>query len=403
MAPLLSICVPSRNRQASFRQTIRDLIANRREDVEFVLVDNSDDAAIMDEFAADLDDPRIRYLSSATSPLPMQDNWERAIKAAAGEWVVFIGDDDYVDPDVVDTIGEIVARRPDVDAIGWNRMSFKWPEYRPFHGGTSMSLANSVAPVKRERELRALFLWEGAAPVPKTAFSVYHGAVRRDVMTSIRDRFSGRYFEHPTVDFDCSSKLLLLANELVYIDRPFSVFGATSASNSSAVGRFARVAELHAELEAEGQPAVEDPEFPFTSRLGVAASILAAQHWFKSKYDLRFDGWEENFVKALAIDCGLARDRRNFDDHSARCREELARWRDGAWLDAFQPRFVSHRDSAIFTGLCGKYLYIDERIAGCETPAQLYAVAKAILPPASELEFRLERASGPSTAMGTAA
>jgi hypothetical protein len=391
MSPRLSICVPSRNRQVSFRQTIRDLLANPREDVEFVLADNSDDSTVMDEFIAALADPRIRYLKSGDQPLPMQDNWDRTMAAASGDWIIFIGDDDYVDPDTMDTIAEIVARRPAVDAVGWNRMNFKWPEYRPFRGNTCLSLGNSVTLADRDRQLRTMFLWEGAAPIPKVAFGAYHAAVRRETMEKIRETFCGRYFEHPTVDFDCSFKLLLTARELVYVDRPFSVLGATSASNSAAVGRFDRVAEIHEEMVGRDASPFEDPAFPFTSRLGVASSILAAQHWFETRYGFRFDGWEENFVKALAIDCGHAEDRAGFTRHAAQCREALAAWRGGQFLDAFKPRFLPRHRAAVYTGLRGQNLFIDETIGGCRTPAEFYCIAQSVLEPPSELKFHFDR------------
>ncbi|UVC07547.1 glycosyltransferase family 2 protein [Rhizobium sp. TH2] len=392
MSPRLSICVPSRNRQVSFRQTIRDLLANPRGDVEFVFADNSDDGAIMDAFIAGLADPRIRYLKSSDHPLPMQDNWDRTMAAASGDWIVFIGDDDYVDPDVLDTIAEIAARRPTVDAVGWNRMSFKWPEYRPFRGNTCLSLGNSVTLADRDKQFRTMFLWEGAAPIPKVAFGAYHGAVRRDVMERIRTTFCGRYFEHPTVDFDCSFKLLLTARELVYIDRPFSVLGTTSSSNSAAVGRFERVGEIHDEMTGQEASYFEDPAFPFTSRLGVASSILAAQHWFKTKYGIRFDGWEENFTHALAIDCGHAEDKVGFDRHAAQCRDALSQLQGGRLLAAFNPRFLPRRNSGVYTGLRGQYLFIDETIAACRTPAEFYGIAQSVLEPPSELKYHFDQA-----------
>ena len=45
--PKLTVCVPSRNRQRYFQETIRSLLANMRTDVQFVFADNSDDPAIM--------------------------------------------------------------------------------------------------------------------------------------------------------------------------------------------------------------------------------------------------------------------------------------------------------------------------------------------------------------------
>ena len=389
----MSICVPSRNRQRTFVQTIRDLLASPRQDVEFVLADNSDDPDIVDGAMAGIDDSRVRYLPSTDHSLPMQDNWERAMRAATGDWIIFIGDDDYVDPDVIDTIAEIARRRPGVDAIGWGRPSFKWPDYRPFPGNACIALGNTAYLANRQEQLDALFGWKGATPVPKISFTCYHGAVRRTAMDRIRDRFSGRYFEHPTVDFECSAKLLLSAREFVYVDRPFSVFGATATSNSSAIGRFARVNEINAGLSPEEGPGFDVAGFPFTSRLGVAASILATLNWFTIRYGLPMEGWEENFLRALAIDCGKAEDRASFDAHAGACREAIAGWRGGRWLDTFRPRFMPRGRAAPFTGLTGTNLFVDESIGGCRTPAEFYRVAQTMLPPTEAMHYAFGGAS----------
>ena len=76
MAPLLSICVPSRNRQNYFKKTIEALVASMIDDVEFVFADNSDDPTIMDGFVADIlrKDRRVVYLPSEKTVLSMVDN-----------------------------------------------------------------------------------------------------------------------------------------------------------------------------------------------------------------------------------------------------------------------------------------------------------------------------------------
>jgi hypothetical protein len=390
MTPFLSICVPSRNRQNTFLQTIEDLLASPRDDVEFVLADNSDDGSLVADFLAAHPDPRIRHLPPAGEPLPMQDNWDRAMRAARGAWVTVIGDDDYVDPDVADTIAAIVRRRPEVDAIGWSRPAFKWPGFRPFPGNACIALGNTAHLADRQDGLQALLLWRGAAPVPKTSFSAYHGAVRREAMERIRARFSDRYFEHPTVDYECSCKLLLTGRAFVYVDRPFSVLGATAESHSSAVGRFERVEVINAALRPEDGPAFDVPGFPFTSRLGVAGSILAAQKWFTTRYGLPMTGWQENFLRALEIDCGRAEDRAGFERHAAACRTALEAFEDGRWLARFQPRFVPRGRTAAFTGLAGSNLFVDEAIGNCANPAAFYRLIQSLLPPVEALRYAFD-------------
>jgi glycosyltransferase involved in cell wall biosynthesis len=388
--PKLSICVPSRNRQDTFQQTITDLIFNPRADVEFVFADNSDDPAIMNGFMAGIADPRIRYLPAPSETLPMQDNWERTMAATTGEWIIFIGDDDYVDPDAIDIIHEIIRRQPATEVISWNRPSFKWPSYRPFAGNFNFSLRNDVIRLDRAMLVQRMFRWEGATHVPAAPFTVYHGAVSRRAAEEVKRRYGGRYFEHPTVDFDFGFKLLFTARDFVFINRPLSILGATEKSNSAAVGRYRRAMENYDTfLRDQGNRfetggAMDD--FPFKSSLGVASSIMSAQHWFKTHYRIRIDGWEENFVRALAIDCGRAIDRDEFDMHAELCRRAIAGFAKGKYSHAFAPRFTEG-SAGIFTGLNGTVLYVDERIGDCRTPAELYGILQSLIEPASALKY----------------
>ncbi len=138
--PTLTICVPSRNRQYTFKETIRSLVISPRLDIQFVFADNSDDPSIMDAFMKDiLGDPRVTYLRSAERVYPMNENWERCIDAATGDFICVIGDDDYVDPDVADVLADLCANEKDVDVFVWNRLAYNWPDNRdiarrsPYH------------------------------------------------------------------------------------------------------------------------------------------------------------------------------------------------------------------------------------------------------------------------------
>lgn len=388
--PRLSICVPSRNRQDTFRQTIGDLIANPRPDVEFVLADNSDDPSVMNAFMAGIADPRIRYLPAPPETLPMQDNWERTMEATSGDWIIFIGDDDYVDPDISDVIQAIVRRQPAAEVIGWNRPSFKWPSYRPFPGNLNFSLLNDARRVDSAVMIRRMFRWEGASYVPASPFTVYHGAVSRAAMETLKHRYSARYFEHPTVDFDCGCKLLFSAKNFVFVNRPLSILGATEKSNSAAVGRYARAMEIYDTFIREKGNRFESggamDDFPFKSFLGVAGSIMSAQHWFKDRYGIRIDGWEENFVRAMATDCSRAIDRTEFEMQVELCRRAVASFAGGRYLPAFSPRFAG-ANMGMFTGLNGTVLYVDERIGNCRTPAELYRTLQSLTAPVSELRY----------------
>jgi glycosyltransferase involved in cell wall biosynthesis len=391
--PKLSICVPSRNRQDCFRQTILDLVANPRTDIEFVVTDNSDDPSIMDGFMAGLRDIRIRYLPSAVRPLSMADNWERTIAATSGEWVIVIGDDDYVDPDIVDQIIEIESRDAAVEAIGWNRVPFQWVNARSDEKSIPFSLINRIMRHSKEQLERRLFGWAAATYMPQCPYGIYHGAIPRRTLDRIATTFSGRFFEHPTVDYDFMHKLVSSSSNFAYINRPMSILGVAPASNSAAIGdteKLDRAVEAHRREYGDAfEEATRAAGFPFRINCGVAGNIMAAQVWFKQRYGFAYDGWQENFARAVTLECGLWRERDGFDRHVAGIEAAFREWQGGRYLPLFQPRFVGPVEGPTFWGVRDNHLHISQDIGGSETPRAFYRVLQDILPAFGDMELAL--------------
>lgn len=391
--PKLSICVPSRNRQDCFRQTILDLIASERTDIEFIFADNSDDPSVMDGFIAGLIDPRIRYLPSAGLPLSMAENWERTLAATEGEWVTIIGDDDYVDPDVVDLIVAIEARDDGVDAIGWNRAPFQWTDARSEEKSIPFSLVNRIMRhTKKQIEWR-LFGWAVATIMPLCPYGIYHGAIPRRTLKRIAQTFSGRFFEHPTVDFDFSHKLVSCSDNFVYINRPMSILGVAAASNSAAVGDSKGVERAVDAYKSEYGDVYETVTlaagFPFRADSGVAGNIMAAQVWFKARYGRTYDGWQENFARAVTDECSLWKERESYERHVAGIEAAFRTWEGGRYLPLFKPHFVGHITGPTFWGVRDNQLYLSQEVAGSETPRAFYRVLQDILPKPQDMEMVL--------------
>jgi glycosyltransferase involved in cell wall biosynthesis len=391
--PKLSICIPSRNRQDCFRQTILDLVANPRTDIEFVVTDNSDDPSIMDGFMAGLRDIRIRYLPSAVRPLSMADNWERTITATSGEWVIVIGDDDYVDPDIVDQIMEIESRDAAVEAIGWNRVPFQWVNARSDEKSIPFSLINRIMRHSKEQLERRLFGWAAATYMPQCPYGIYHGAIPRRTLDRIATTFSGRFFEHPTVDYDFMHKLVSSSSNFAYINRPMSILGVAPASNSAAIGdteKLDRAVEAHRREYGDAfEEATRAAGFPFRINCGVAGNIMAAQVWFKQRYGFAYDGWQENFARAVTLECGLWRERDGFDRHVASIEAAFREWEGGRYLPLFQPRFVGPIEGPTFWGVRDNHLHVSQDIGGSETPRAFYRVLQDILPAFGDMELAL--------------
>lgn len=330
--PVLSICVPSRNRQFYFQATIRALTASARSDVEFVFVDNSDDPMVMDSFIAPyIDDPRVKYIPSGETVRPMVDNWEVAIAATTGRWVSFIGDDDYMDPDAAGLFAKIEAASPDVDAIDWNKLNYFWPDDRRPALARTLSLQTEIHRVPKALLVARAFQWQSASQVIVSGFSIYHGAVSRRLLDRIKRLYGNRQFEHPIVDYDSVLKIIMNGENFIYCRRPLSVLGVCPLSQSAALGNRDKADKSQADFHKEHKVSMDDWEcyrdYPFRSRHGVTACIGMVHHWFSTTYGHKFAGFEANFAEACAIQCSQSENIQQFDLFSNAYRESFRRWK----------------------------------------------------------------------------
>ena len=397
-APVLSICVPSRNRQRYFQQTIDALLESPRDDVQFVFVDNSDDPSIMNGFMAPkAGDRRITYLPADERIYSMMDNWDRAVAAAVGRYVTVIGDDDYADPDLAAFLLNLEARVGGVDALTWSGFNYKWPVEGVPPLPLKLDIEAKVTRFQKSYLIGRAFGWEGAIHVPLCGNSVYHGAISRALLMRIRAMFGGRFFEFPIVDYENAFKVILTGENFFHVSRPFSVPGVCPESNSAAVSTVAAVdASLVAFNREVGRDINDDDllaDCPFSTRQGTTASIFVIQHWLSRKYGIHHAGYEANFVAALARNCENYRDRESFDTLSERYRASLAAWHGGRYLPLFNPQFYAPGDqpaapAPLWSGLDVKgHLHFAENAAGTQTPGALFEVLKGLMVPPGEIEI----------------
>ncbi|MFB2551944.1 glycosyltransferase family 2 protein [Ensifer soli] len=412
--PRLSICVPSRNRPKTFQETIRSLVSNLRFDVEFVFTDNSDDPAPMNDFMREVArDPRVVWQPSTGATLSMMRNWERCVSGATGDWVIVIGDDDYADPDVIDVIDRIEATGTPVDAITWGRLAYNWPDNRARPCNVMVKLGTGIHKVERETLIGAMFRWEGAGETPNSPFGIYHGALSRHALDTLKARF-GCVFEFPVVDYESIIKMLFVARGFAYVERPYSVLGACAASNSGGNGDAAELQKRYEAFMADlGRNLDHDPDlkdFPFTSNLGVAAAVAQVQHWYKTRNGYRVTGWEKRFAEACARSCSNALTEIAYRQMCDGYGLAFDRWEGGRHRKHFRPEWQPVRATGyrVFTGREGDRLYLDEAIGGVETPRALYDLIDQIVVPGKELDLRFaapaRAASGgppPLTASGS--
>jgi glycosyltransferase involved in cell wall biosynthesis len=177
--PKLTICIPTYNRQFWCKKTVEGIIASLKGDVELLIVDGSDNGECLKSFVEQLNDDRVRLVPPTGEFLPMMDNWNRAIKECKGEWISLIGDDDFIAPDIIDFIEMVEKTYKNVDALGWNRIPYDWPENRNNYKATPIPATYDLFPVNNKilQENYCRFVQDGQVP-----FGIYHAAVKRTLV-----------------------------------------------------------------------------------------------------------------------------------------------------------------------------------------------------------------------------
>lgn len=395
--PVLSICVPSRNRQKYFKETIAFLLDNPREDVEFVFADNSDDPSVMDSFmAGHLADKRVRYLRSADRMLSMQENWERSVGATTGDWVSLIGDDDLIDPDLIDALKTAISLRPNLEAFGWLNLTYTWVTEGAKATAIGVPTKNNFFDMTPELMKRRAFRWDDAGATIASGFSIYHAALSRALLERMRKRFEGGLFGHPIVDYDSALKTAALGKAFVYCSRPFSIFGACPESNSVALHNLKKLRESQEQFTREtGRDTNTDPwmqGFPFPASLGLPAAVAQVQQWLAHEYGLGMQpGWEANFAGACAKNCEGFADPEEFELAADQYRQAFRTWKRGMFLKHFRPARVPVLEGPVFFGHNSSKLFVSDTIGGATSPAEFYRVVNDLMPRPGELPAELKR------------
>ena len=124
---LVSICIPTYNGAKYLAQCLQSAQAQTWTNVEIVLVDDgsTDNTAHLAQAIAH-GDPRVRVFRNDRN-LGLVGNWNRCVNLARGEWIKYLFQDDWLEPDCVERM-LAVARRPMI----FCRRDFAFEETEPY-------------------------------------------------------------------------------------------------------------------------------------------------------------------------------------------------------------------------------------------------------------------------------
>ncbi len=231
--PLVSVIIPTHNRAKYAIPTIKSILALSTE-VEVVVCDTS----VIDDISEVLSDcdtgDRVR-LVRPSKPMSVVDNFNEALRAASGEYLLFIGDDDFVSSNVVDVAKW--AKQECVDAIKFTfPVLYYWPDFEHRTQGDSIAGTLRISPFNGAIEkhdaryaLRAALenFGGGVMDMPRA----YAGMVSAGLVRSVQGKY-GDFFGGVSPDIYSAALISLEVRNCVKMDFPVVIPGASGASTA---------------------------------------------------------------------------------------------------------------------------------------------------------------------------
>lgn len=231
---LLSIIIPTRNRYSTLLPVIESILMHlRRSDFEVVIQDNSEDNAFIIEYLKGSYDARLKYFYSPEQ-LSMVKNSERAIENSKGNYLLFIGDDDNINPIIMDVVEEMEANN--IDSLIYPIANYyyndvKFDKAYGFNRPGALSFSNNAkgdfCVLNTKGELQRVIQSGGIfiMDLPR----LYHGIVKMDLMLKVRETY-GKFVPGPCPDMTTSAAIATLITSHWRFSLPLSIAGNSSLS-----------------------------------------------------------------------------------------------------------------------------------------------------------------------------
>ena len=237
--PLLSIVVATKNRVPYCISCIESILSLEYPNFELVIQDNTDNFELKKYIHSRVFDKRLKY-QYTPPPFSSIANFNAALELATGEYVCMIGDDDGINPEIIEAT--LWAKQNNVDALSGSDFSvtYLWEGtnspntlFTNMQGNTLTisSFSGKGGQIDLEKSL-IKFMQNGCTNyldfnLPK----FYHGIIRKNCFELIKER-TGAYIKGLSPDIYSSIALSFVINKFIKVDYPLTIPGTCGVSSS---------------------------------------------------------------------------------------------------------------------------------------------------------------------------
>tara|TARA_B100000686_G_scaffold330717_1_gene393366 strand:- start:11017 stop:12171 length:1155 start_codon:yes stop_codon:yes gene_type:complete len=284
-----SVLLPTREGGRYLANAVRSILSDPYEDMELVVSDNANTDETPEILASFAGDPRLKVVRTKEL-IPVHDNWNLTVKESSGDYILMLGDDDYLPPGYFTKMDKLLEQYDYPDCITYNYCVFVFPNALDnevsyysndaFKFGRKFPASGGVlSPKVRFSILMDMFHFKAPFPLLMPPTLIARKAIKRIL---------GEMFQPPYPDYYALSSLLMLAESWVYHPESLVIVGVTPHSHGSY-----QYSSEH-EMEVKGleylginkESRAEEPGSPTINQVNIWLEKM------KSNYGDRLDGIE---------------------------------------------------------------------------------------------------------------
>jgi len=225
-----SVLLPTRNGGKYLKSCIESVLSQDYKDMELIVFDNANTdntAEVVNSFSSD---KRLKYFRT-DSVVSVTDNWNNALKKSSGDYVLMMGDDDFLLPGYFDTLDQTIKENDFPDGISYFGYSFIYPDavdntvgyYSDPHYDYEKKLIDSGKTTKNQLKSIVYDMFKFKNRVPLNTLP--HIWSRKVI-----NRVDGELFRPPYPDHFALNAIFLKANTWVFSKKKLYIIGVTPKS-----------------------------------------------------------------------------------------------------------------------------------------------------------------------------
>ena len=225
-----SVLLPTRNGGKYLKSCIESVLSQDYKDMELIVFDNANTDNTAEVVNSYSNDKRLKYYR-IDSVVSVTDNWNNALKKSSGDYVLMMGDDDFLLPGYFDTLDKTIKENDFPDGISYFGYSFIYPNavdnkegyYSDPHYDYEKKLIDSGKTTENQLKSIVYDMFKFKNRVPLNTLP--HIWSRKVI-----NRVDGELFRPPYPDHFALNAIFLKANTWVFSKEKLYIIGVTPKS-----------------------------------------------------------------------------------------------------------------------------------------------------------------------------